>query len=75
MTTGASTSFAPSRNVVWDLITGREIHCLRAHKSSVNALAVAPGGRHANSGAGDYDGGQLHDPTIRMWELERLSTT
>ena len=55
---------------VWDIDTGREIHCLRGHESQVNALAVTPDGRHAISGAGDYDGGQLHDPTIRMWELE-----
>jgi WD40 repeat protein len=36
----------------------------------VNALAVTPDGRYALSGAGGYDGGQLHDPTIRMWDLE-----
>jgi WD40 repeat protein len=55
---------------VWDIDTGREIHCLRGHESQVNALAVTPDGRHAISGAGGYDGGELHDPTIRMWELE-----
>ncbi len=55
---------------VWDMATGREIHCLRGHESQVNALAVTPDGRHAISGAGGYNGGELHDPTIRMWELE-----
>ena len=55
---------------VWEIATGRELHCLRGHESHVNALAVTPDGRYAISGAGDYDGGQLHDPTIRMWELE-----
>src|SRR4029077_5503947 len=47
-----------------------QLHWLRGPKSHVNALAVTPDGRYAISGAGDYDGGQLHDPTIRMWELE-----
>jgi WD40 repeat protein len=55
---------------VWDIASGREIHCMRGHQSHVNALAVTPEGRHAISGAGDYDGGQLHDPTIRVWDLQ-----
>jgi WD40 repeat protein len=58
---------------VWDIATGRELHCLRGHESDVNALAVTPDGRYAISGAGDYDGGQLHDPSIRMWLLETVS--
>jgi WD40 repeat protein len=55
---------------VWNIASGREIHCMRGHQSHVNTLTVTPDGRCAISGAGDYNGGQLHGPTIRMWELE-----
>jgi WD40 repeat protein len=55
---------------VWDMATGREVHRLFGHSSDVNTLAVTPDGRYVISGAGDYDGGQLHDPTIRMWDLK-----
>lgn len=33
-------------------------------------MAVTPNGRFVLSAGGDYRGGQVHDPTVRLWDLE-----
>ena len=38
---------------VWDLESGRELHILRGHLSSVSAVVVTPDGRRAVSASAD----------------------
>jgi WD40 repeat protein len=47
---------------IWDLVTGREIHCLRGHERSVTAVAMCRSGLIASAGV---------DTIIRIWEGER----
>jgi len=46
---------------VWDLETGQELHTLRGHEGSVEAVAVTADG-HAVSAS--------YDRTLRVWDLD-----
>jgi WD40 repeat protein len=46
---------------IWEVATGKELHCLR-HDARVDHVAFLPDGRHVVSGA--YDG------SLRMWDVK-----
>jgi WD40 repeat protein len=48
---------------LWEFATGKELACLREHRSFVATVALAPDGRTAASGGSDQ--------VIRVWDLER----
>jgi WD40 repeat protein len=48
---------------LWDLSTGRQLHCFVGHEDRVLAVAASPDGRLALSGG--------CDGSLRLWDLER----
>jgi WD40 repeat protein len=46
---------------LWDLATGKELHCFHDHTGPVSAVAFLPDGRQALSGSSDK--------SIRLWQL------
>jgi WD40 repeat protein/serine/threonine protein kinase len=48
---------------IWDVATGRQIHCLCGHRDWVCALAFSPDGRGLVSGS--------RDQTLILWDAER----
>jgi WD40 repeat protein len=56
---------------LFDVESGRQLHCLRGHKKFVNAVAFAPDGQRALSANGDiFETGEESDNTIRLWDLQ-----
>src|SRR5262249_22283168 len=47
---------------LWEVKTGREIHCFESGRVQVHAVAFSPDGRHVLSGHGDG--------TARIWDVE-----
>jgi hypothetical protein len=47
---------------LWELASGRALHCFRGHTDEVAAVAFSPNGQRAVSGGGDL--------CIRWWDLE-----
>ncbi len=46
---------------VWDLESGEQVHALKGHSASVNAVAVTRDGRYAVSASRDH--------TLKVWDL------
>jgi WD40 repeat protein/chromate transport protein ChrA len=51
---------------VWNLAEGRELHTLRGHETSINAVDVTTDGKIAVSGG--------RDRTLKVWDLDRGRT-
>jgi WD40 repeat protein len=47
---------------LWDLSTGKEVHCLKGHTGLVSGVAFFPDGRRILSGS--------FDRTLRLWDVE-----
>ena len=47
---------------LWDLGSGKELHCFKGHDAAATSTAVSPDGRRALSGATDR--------TMRLWDVE-----
>jgi serine/threonine protein kinase len=48
---------------LWDVVGGKELHCLEGHTASVTCVALSVEGRVALSGSLDH--------TVRLWELPK----
>lgn len=46
---------------LWDVATGKEVHCFTGHEGPVSSIAVSHDGKHALSGS--------VDTTVRLWKL------
>jgi len=47
---------------VWDIETGKLLHTLKGHSSSVTAVVLTENGRRVISSS--------HDKTIKLWDIE-----
>jgi WD40 repeat protein len=58
---------------LWDVETGRQLHCFRGHREIAYSVAISPDGRYALSGGGgeyrDRRWGQGTDWALRLWQL------
>ena len=49
---------------LWDLRTGKELHCFTGHTAEVIGVAISPDGKFGLSGSWDN--------TVRLWRLPDL---
>lgn len=53
-----------------DAATGTKPLALSGHQADVNCVAFSADGSLLLSGGGDFWGGQVNDPCVRLWDLE-----
>jgi WD40 repeat protein len=55
---------------LWDVASGKQLHCLKGHTANVNSVAFSRDGRRAQSGSGETSSGGPADNTVRLWDLD-----